>query len=81
MFPAGSAGFNRIYKVREGEHMKTYEQDAARFVEAIKALASNDTALENLECYLSHHFAVWLEKFANTPQGISEEMKEFSTIH
>ncbi len=61
--------------------MKTYEQDAARFVNAIKALASNEGALENLENYLAYHFATWLEKFATTPGGISEEMEMFSEIH
>lgn len=58
--------------------MKSYEHEAATFAEAIKALASNKEALDNLESFLSQHFAKWLEFFANTPEGMAEELKQFS---
>ena len=59
---------------------REHEQQASEFCEAIKQLASRAEALENLENYLSIHFAEWLKKYANTPDGITAELKEFSTI-
>ena len=52
----------------------------SRFCTAIKSLAENDFALENLELYLSHHFAEWLIKWASTPEGITEEFEAFASI-
>lgn len=57
-----------------------FEAEAHMFTEAIKALANNDFALDNLESYLSYHFDVWMEKYANSPAWIARELKEFSTI-
>lgn len=53
---------------------------AAMFVNAIKKLASNEDNLNNLESYLSHHFDVWMEKFANTPEGLASELKQFAEM-
>lgn len=64
--------------MKEGKAM--FETEAHMFAEAIKALANNESALDNMECYLSHHFDVWMEKYANTPAWIARELKEFSTI-
>ena len=36
--------------------------------------------LDNLESYLSNHFSEWLDKYANTPEGITSELKEFSNM-
>ena len=59
----------------------TRQEKAARdFCESIKTLAENPDNLANLECYLVNHFSAWLEKFANTPDGISAEMKEFANM-
>ena len=57
-----------------------HEKAAAQFCEAIRALASKPENLENLECYLSYHFAAWLEKYANTPEGMAAEMREFANM-
>lgn len=57
-----------------------HEAAAAQFCEAIRTIASKPENLDNLECYLSHHFAAWLEKFANTPEGIASEMREFANM-
>ena len=59
---------------------RPYTADAQTFCEAIKALASNETALDNLDLYLSIHFAAWLEKYANTPENIAGELKHFSEM-
>ena len=57
-----------------------HEKTAAQFCEAIRQLASKPENLEDLECYLSHHFAAWLEKYANTPEGMAAEMREFANM-
>ena len=58
-----------------------YENEAKRFTEAIRALAKNDDAIENLEYYLSMHFDIWLQKFANTPGGMASELNDFAHIN
>ena len=60
---------------------REYEDDAKTVVEAIKALAKNEAALDNFEYYLSRHFAAWLEKFANTPGGMASELNSFAHIN
>lgn len=61
--------------------MKMFEYDASVFVSAIKAIASKPENLENLENYLSYHFEEWLEKFANTPEDIACELREFANMN
>lgn len=56
------------------------EQLAHQFVEAIKTIAEKPENLENLECYLSYHFPVWLDKYANTPEKIAWELKQFAEM-
>ena len=60
--------------------MDRMEKAAADFVAAIEEIASKPQNLENLESYLSHHFPEWLRKYANTPDGIAAEMKEFASM-
>lgn len=59
---------------------RTHETEAAIFTAAIKEIASKPDNLDNLESYLSMHFATWLEKFANTPESIAAEMKAFAEM-
>ena len=61
--------------------MKKYEKEAALFCASIKELAEDPDALENLESYLSVHFAVWLEKWGKTPQDIAGELNGFTSIN
>ena len=56
------------------------KQSADIFTQAIKDLASKPENLENLNSYLSFHFSTWLEKWANTPEGLAEEMKNFANL-
>jgi hypothetical protein len=64
----------------KGDQKMKHETVAAQFCEAIRTIASKPENLDNLECYLSHHFAVWLKKFANTPEDITAEMREFANM-
>ena len=57
-----------------------HEKIAKQFIQAIKILSEKPQNLDNFECYLSHHFPEWLEKFANTPEGITSEMKNFAEM-
>ena len=60
--------------------MRKYEKQAAEFCEAIRTLANNTENLENLESYLSRHFSEWISKWANSPENLAEEMKEFAEM-
>lgn len=57
-----------------------YEKEAEIFVNAIRKLSINPENMENLESYLSRHFKAWLEKYADTPEEIAEEMKMFAEM-
>ena len=63
--------------------MSEYQQNkknADIFTQAIRDLASKPENLENLNSYLCYHFQKWLEMYANTPEGLAEEMKNFATM-
>ena len=59
---------------------RKHEQTAKQFCEALQTIAGKPQNLENLEYYLSIHFSEWLNKFANTPEGITAELKQFSEM-
>lgn len=59
---------------------ETQAKAEADFVNAIKIIANKPENLDNLESYLSYHFAEWLEKYANTPEDIAAEMREFAEM-
>lgn len=48
--------------------------------EAIKELVAKPDNLDNFETYLAYHFDVWMEKFANTPEGLATEIKHFAEM-
>lgn len=56
------------------------EEAAAKFVNAIKEIASKPENLNNLESYLTYHFDEWLAKWANTPDDLATEMKSFAEM-
>ena len=60
--------------------MRKYEEQATQFCEAIRTLANKPENLENLESYLSRHFSEWISKWANTPEELVAEMKEFAEM-
>ena len=57
---------------------KENELYAKSFINAIKELASDTKKLANLESYLSKHFDIWMERYANTAEGIIYELKGFA---
>lgn len=57
-----------------------FEKEAKEFCKALKTIADNEYSLDNFESYLSYHFDKWLEKWADTPEGITDELKHFATI-
>ena len=60
--------------------MMKYEKEARIFCEAIKTLAIKPENLDNLESYLSYSFDSWLTKWANTPENMTAEIKEFAEM-
>lgn len=59
---------------------KEYQYEAHQFAEAIKALAASPDNLDNLENYLSMHFAEWLVKWAATPADLVCELRSFAEM-
>ena len=60
--------------------MKKYTVEAVQFCDAIRELANKPENLQNLESYLEYHFETWLEKYANTPDGMAAEISEFAKM-
>lgn len=60
--------------------MNIYENIASDFITAIKALAEKPQNLENFKHYLAYHFPKWLEIWANTPEKITAELKQFAEM-
>ena len=60
--------------------MCKYEEQAAQFCEAIRTLANKPENLNNLESYLTYNFDKWLATWANTPENLAAEMKEFAEM-
>ena len=56
------------------------EKTAHAFITAIKTLAEKPENLDNLESYLSHHFDVWMKKYASNPQDITYELMAFADM-
>lgn len=59
---------------------RKFETEAAQFIQAIKTIAVKPDNIDNLECYLSIHFDSWLKRYANTPEGLVSEIKEFAEM-
>lgn len=57
-----------------------YEKEAKIFVNAIQEIAKNPENIDNLEIYLSNHFKTWMEKYANTPEELAYELKQFAEM-
>ncbi len=56
------------------------QRAAADFVQAIRIIAEKPKNMDNLESYLSQHFDTWLRMYANTPESLAAEMKEFASM-
>lgn len=60
--------------------MSNKQQAAADFVQAIRIIAEKPKNMDNLESYLAQHFDTWLRMYANTPENMAAEMKEFASM-
>ena len=58
----------------------TNKENAVLTCKAIKELANNEAALENLQSYLTQHYDIWLQKYASTPDGLTTELIQFANI-
>lgn len=70
-------------KERKREDLKMerlYSKEASQFIEAIKTIANKPENMENLESYLSIHFANWINKFASSPEDLVCEIQEFANM-
>ena len=56
------------------------EKLAMEFIEAIKMLAEKPENMDNFECYLSHCFDAWMEKYAYDPESLTSEVKHFAEM-
>ena len=61
------------------EEMK-FEQLAHEFAEALRMFAEKPDNIDNFESYLSYHFDVWMETYANTPEKLTAEVKHFAEM-
>ena len=59
---------------------RKHEQTAKEFCKALRTIAGKPENLDNLESYLSYHFAEWMNKYANTPENITAELKSFADM-
>lgn len=57
-----------------------YEAEAGIIAEAIRRFNERPEALNNFESYISHCFGEWLERWANTPEGLASELEHFSMM-
>ena len=57
-----------------------YEAAAHMFCEAIKMIAEKEENLNNLKSYLTYHFPYWLKIYADTPEGLALELKNFAEM-
>lgn len=60
--------------------MKPDQTAAIIFIKAIKTIAAKPQNLDNLESYLLQHFPEWLTKYANTPEKLAGELKQFAEM-
>ena len=73
----------RVEVSSDASYAKVYVSDIKGIdsaKEAVKGLTAATGYLENFELYLSMHFPEWLEKFANTPENITAELRQFAEM-
>lgn len=83
----GKYGFNirkKRYHINTENALDVYlninEVYAKIFCDAIRAIAKKPENIDNLESYLTQHFAKWLNEYANNPEGLAMEMKSFAEM-
>ena len=61
--------------------MDKYREQAETVKAAILKMAEHPETLENFCSYLSYHFAGWMEKWANDPEGMAAEFEYFAGMY
>ena len=68
-------------QIMAADDVNGYEDLALSLGDAIKKLASDEDHLNNFISYLTQHFPEWLQKYANTPEGLVSEFREFANMN
>lgn len=69
-----------FYEIIEDKSRTGYEELAKILCDGLRKFAENPAAIDNFECYLSHHFGKWFENFADCPEHLAFEISQFSQI-
>lgn len=60
--------------------MANYGEISKLFCAAVRKLAEKPENLDNMELYISRHFAEWMKKYANNPEGLTAEICGFANM-
>ena len=61
---------------------RKFGEQADRLCNAIRHMANDDNALENFNSYLSYHFDVWLNEYANNNvDNFVSEIENFAHMY
>lgn len=60
--------------------MNTNEENAKILADAIRTFAKHPENIDNFESYLSMHFDKWMELWANNPDKLAYEFKNFAEM-
>ena len=72
----------KAQQIERGKYiMAKYEEQAKAFCDAIRDFAKSEDAIDNMECYLSHHFPEWLRKYAYDMETLSGELHCFAHMY
>lgn len=64
------------------EEIKLNNEENAEYMKrALDNFVEHPERIDNFVSYLSLHFSVWVQKYANTPDGIANEFLSFSQIN
>ena len=61
--------------------MNRYDQEAEELCNAIRKFSENEDALNNMESYLAYNFAEWIKRYANTPENMAGEFRNFAAMY
>lgn len=72
---------NTIEAIREINRIRNSNEECAKiFCDAIRTMAKKPINIHNLENYLSCNFDIWIKKYANDPESLAEEMRNFAEM-
>lgn len=65
-------------RTKKAQDTRPYEQEATDLAAAIRKLATDPKALDDMESYLSYHFANWLQMWCQRPKDMVHEFQRFA---